>query len=116
MSDGLWKCGLTALFGLLSGALGWAAKQLRARRKSQETERTALREGMLALLHSELYRRYDECQQKGFASVDDLQNLEYLYHPYHALGGNGTGTELYGRVTKMPTSPPNAAQEIKNAG
>ena len=116
MSDGLWKYGLTALFGVLSGALGWAAKQLRARREARESERAALREGLLALLHSELYRRYDECQQKGFASVDDLKNLEYLYRPYHALGGNGTGTELYGRVKKMPAAPPNAMKESKNAG
>lgn len=116
MNDGLWKYGLTALFGMLSGTLGWAAKRLRARRKSQEAQQAALRDGMLALLHSELYRRYDECFQKGFASVDDLQNLEYLYRPYHALGGNGTGTELYARVTKMPTSPPSAAQEYKKAG
>lgn len=109
MIDGLWKCGLTALFGALTGVLGWAAKRIRARRREQSAERAALREGMLALLHSELYRRYGECLQKGCASMDDLKNLEYLYRPYHALGGNGTGTELYTRVTKMPTEPPQKA-------
>lgn len=109
MIDGLWKCGLTALFGALSAALGWAAKRLRARRREQFAERAALREGMLALLHSELYRQCGECLQKGCASVDDLQNLEYLYRPYHALGGNGTGTELYTRAIKMPTEPPQKA-------
>ena len=29
-------------------------------------------------------------------------NLEYLYRSYHALGGNGTGTELYNRAKALP--------------
>lgn len=69
----------------------------------------AIKEGMLALLHSEIYRGYANCEQKGYASVDDIKNLEYLYRPYHALGGNGTGTELFERVKKMPTEPPRTA-------
>ncbi len=28
-------------------------------------------------------------------------NIEYLYRGYHALGGNGTGTELYERVKEL---------------
>lgn len=109
MTNGLLGYGLTALFGALSGVLGWAAKRVRARRREQSAERAALREGMLALLHSEIYRRYGECMQKGCASVDDKKNVEYLYGPYHTLGGNGTGTELYARMIKMPTEPPQKA-------
>lgn len=28
--------------------------------------------------------------------------LKYLYDSYHALGGNGTGTELYNRAKALP--------------
>ena len=38
-------------------------------------------------------------------SVKDIENLGYLYPPYHALGGNGTGTELFERVKHMPAKP-----------
>ena len=31
-----------------------------------------------------------------------MRNLEYLYRSYHALGGNGTGTELYNRAKALP--------------
>ena len=31
-----------------------------------------------------------------------MRNLEYLYRSYHALGGNGTGTELYNRAKGLP--------------
>ena len=34
--------------------------------------------------------------------MEALKNIEYLYNAYHALGGNGTGTELYQRVQKLP--------------
>ena len=31
-----------------------------------------------------------------------LTNIGYLYDSYHALGGNGTGTELYNRAKALP--------------
>lgn len=34
--------------------------------------------------------------------TDAMRNLEYLYRSYHALGGNGTGTELYNRAKALP--------------
>ena len=48
---------------------------------------------------------YIDCERKGYASVKDIENLGYLYPPYHALGGNGTGTELFERVKHMPAKP-----------
>ncbi|MFU0833863.1 MAG: DUF1043 domain-containing protein [Oscillospiraceae bacterium] len=103
MRDWLIQYWLSAIFGAIMGALGWAFNRLKKRQQEQETEQAAMKEGILALLHSEIYRGYAECEQKGYATVDDIKNLEYLYKPYHALGGNGTGTELFERVKKMPT-------------
>lgn len=86
--------------------MGWAFHHLRSRQKAQEIEQAAIKEGMLALLYDRIYSIYQGCSRKGYAAVDDIKNLEYLYRPYHALGGNGTGTELFERVKKMPTEPP----------
>lgn len=38
----------------------------------------------------------------GYIDTAALKNLEYLYSSYHALGGNGTGTELYTRAKGLP--------------
>ena len=38
---------------------------------------------------------------QGSIDTDGLRNLEYLYRSYHALGGNGTGTELYNRAKAL---------------
>lgn len=40
--------------------------------------------------------------RKGSIDTDAMRNLEYLYRSYHALGGNGTGTELYNRAKALP--------------
>ena len=34
-------------------------------------------------------------------TIEDMKDFEYLYNAYHALGGNGTGTEIYERVKNL---------------
>ena len=99
MQDWIMKYWLQELFALLVGVVGLIFGRLR----KQKVEQAAIKEGMLALLHSEIYRGYAECEHKGFADVHDRENLEYLYRPYHALGGNGTGTDIYNKMRDLPT-------------
>lgn len=103
MGDWLVKYWLGVIFGAVTGAGGWAARTLWKRQKQQQAQQEALKDGMLALMHDRIFAIYEECNRKKHASVEDIRNLEYLYRPYHKLGGNGTGTELYERVKKMPT-------------
>lgn len=99
------KYWLGVLFGLLSGVTGYAARRFYRRRRMRETEHAAMKEGMLALLHSEICRCHAECDRRGYANIHDRENIELLYKPYHALGGNGTGTDLYNRMRHLPTEP-----------
>lgn len=99
---------VTAIIAAFTGAI----KHLYSKQKSQAARQAAVEEGLQALLHDRIYSSYADCKQKGFASVDDIKNLEYLYRPYHALGGNGTGTEIFERVKKMPDRP---AEKEKSA-
>lgn len=105
MQDWIVKYWLQELFALMVGAVGLIFGRLR----KQKTEQAAIKDGMLALLHSEICRCYGECEQKGFADVHDRENMEYLYGPYHALGGNGTGTDLHDKLRDMSTEPPKTA-------
>ena len=91
---------------MLIGKLEGARKKQKSQDESQAQQQEAVKDGLLALMHDRIFAIYAECDQKHYASVEEIRNLEYLYHPYHALGGNGTGTELYERVNKMPTEPP----------
>lgn len=92
------KAIVSSIVAAVMAALTAAVKHVWTRQKAQD-------EGVKALLHDRIYSEYNECLKKGYATVDDIENLEHLYKPYHALGGNGTGTELFERIKKMPAEP-----------
>jgi hypothetical protein len=100
--DWIVKYWLGALFGALTGAMGWAVNRLRKRQKAQEAEQAAIKEGMLALLHDGLFRACSIALTKGRINVDEMDNINYLYKPYATLGGNGTGKRLFERVNQLP--------------
>ena len=59
-------------------------------------------EAVLAMNHDQLYRQGEFYILSGEITVSELKNLEYLYSGYHALGGNGTGTELFEKCKELP--------------
>lgn len=60
------------------------------------------RQAMLALLHDRLYRLCQDYIKQGYVTIDQLDNLMYLWQPYERLGGNGTGKKLYDQVLELP--------------
>ena len=57
---------------------------------------------VLAINHDQLYRQGEFYILSGEITMNELKNLEYLYRGYHALGGNGTGTEIYEKCKELP--------------
>lgn len=105
MQDWIIRYWLEAVFGLIIAGLSIAYRKLSCRMKTakveQERDQCAIREGIKALLWDALYRIYHESIQAGFISIDGMKNAENIYKQYHALGGNGTGTEMYERICKL---------------
>lgn len=107
-------------FGLLCAAVGagfkLVSKKLKERQEEEEARRAqrrkeeearwaeleTLKEGVLALLHDRLYQGCRYHIHNDEITDEEMKNMEYLYSGYHALGGNGTGTELYERIKKLP--------------
>lgn len=89
------------LAGLCSIAFALYRK-LSARVKKEVEEQNLIKEGLLAMLHDRLYQGCRFYLRQGCIDVEGLKNIEYLYISYHELGGNGTGTELYNRVKRLP--------------
>ena len=102
MLDWIIKYWVQWLFGLICAGLGLCYKRLSAKVKAQEEERKAIKAGLLAILHDRLYAECSRYLAQGSIDTDGMRNLEYLYRSYHALGGNGTGTELYNRAKALP--------------
>ena len=66
----------------------------------------ATRKGVRALLRADLIRLYNKYHDDlGYCSVYVKQSLEDEYQQYHALKGNGVGTNLYNALMALPTEP-----------
>lgn len=98
MRDWILKYWVEWLLGCAVGVLSGLYARLRKKARQREDEYKAIKDGQLALLHDRLYSLCMSCLEAGEVTVSALSNIEHLYNAYHALGGNGTGTELYERV------------------
>jgi hypothetical protein len=86
----------------LGGGLIAAVKHLWNKQKAQAERQQAIEDGVKALLFDKILKCCLDCEAKESASVKDRENLEMLYNSYHALNGNGTGTDLYNMVKALP--------------
>lgn len=101
MLEFITKYWLEVAFGLLTCAVSAGFKVTVSKMRDRKLEQDAIKECVLALLHDRLYQVCGYYIHQGEISLSEVKNIEYLYHGYHALGGNGTGTELYERVKEL---------------
>ena len=89
-SSGFWAL-ITAIF------------TTRAARKAEE-KRTddSERQLLIGLAHDRIYGLCSEYIQRGEITLEEYDNLTYLYKPYEKAGGNGTGKRLFEQVEKLP--------------
>lgn len=73
--------------------------------KEVKSDLGSVKAGTQASLRDDLYRVYNECNQKGYASIDERENFENLYDKYHHLGANGVMDNLRKKFLDLPTEP-----------
>lgn len=99
---------------VITGGLGtfcaWVCRRLKAQKneqeaikKEQEAVQVAFRDGLQAILHDRIYQAHRYYTQLGFCPLNDKKNMEYLFRPYAALGGNGTGKQAFEDIMNLPT-------------
>ena len=72
----------------------------------------ATRKGVRALLRADLIRLYNKYHDDlRYCPVYVKQSLEDEYQQYHALKGNGVGTNLYNALMALPTEPPEKKED-----
>lgn len=89
------------LGGLIIAVLSYFLKRISAKVKRLEL----VENGMQALLRDRIIQAYNKCVDRGYCTIYERDNMEKLYASYHALGGNGTITELMKKARVMPTEP-----------
>lgn len=70
--------------------------------KRKSGAKTVMHKAVLALLHDKLYYLCEKHIHAGYITVDELDNLTYLFTPYKEMGGNGTCEQLYNDCKALP--------------
>lgn len=71
--------------------------------KLRSEKASAEKKMLLGLGHDVLYQRLTFYLDRGYIEPDELQNVEFVFRPYTALGGNGVIKVLYEKVLELPT-------------
>ena len=88
-------CGIPSLIGaIFVSAVNYV--------KLKNSSYKLIKDGVIAILHNKIYTLGKQYIAQEHISVEALDDFEHLYNAYHALGGNGTGTEIYKRVKELP--------------
>ena len=87
--------GITVIFAILSPVYKNVKKQM----KKVELVQDAL----MGLLHDRICGLCEVYLKKGFATNEEREQLQVLYTPYKAMGGNHNAESLYEQVMeKLP--------------
>ncbi|EOT42593.1 hypothetical protein ACVN9X_03105 [Enterococcus dispar] len=94
--------GITGFCRLIYKQVKKSREQAQSSRERTEERFRVLEYANVAILHDKIYKQCTVFLEDGWISVDDMENLEYLWRGYKKLGGNGTGETLYKKVLLLP--------------
>ena len=82
------------LFGTIIAAGAFVLKKTIKRQK-------AIENGIRDTLRILILDNYEKCKQEGKISVSRKDAIDSAYNSYHALGGNGTITQVHNEIMGM---------------
>ena len=96
------KYWIEALFGVIAAALGAGYAKISKRLKDEKKRNEAIENGVRDLLRMHILDAYDRCKAAGSISVSRKDAIDSAYTSYHALGGNGTITQVHNELMGLP--------------
>lgn len=97
------------LVKMINGAIVDRREHDEKRFSSLETLTELLAKGQIATLHDRVYAEGERLLQRGWVTIDELNNFQYLFDAYQDLGGNGTGEVIYTHVSQLEVVDGNTA-------
>lgn len=89
----------TAVTIILTSMMGYVTVALNRRSVLKNSTADAVK----ILLRKEIREAYNSATQKGYVTLDDIEEMEEIYRIYHdELEGNGTGTRLFNSFMALP--------------
>lgn len=93
-----WLQIVLAVFSSVLASSGlWAYLMKKSEKKDVKTEM------LIGLAHDRIVYLGMKYIERGYITQDEYENLrEYLYDPYHKIGGNGSAERVMKEVDKLP--------------
>lgn len=102
MWEWLVKYWLEVLFGLVTAGVGIALRRISKALQKEKLRNQAIEDGVRDILRMQILDTYEKCTQAGKISVSRKDAIDSAYKSYHALGGNGTITQVHNEIMEMP--------------
>lgn len=93
-----------SLIGVPTVVLALYAVVWRAIKKTREDNK-AIKQGIQAMLRSQMISEWNKWSEKGYAPIYARQNFENCWEQYHTLGANGVMDDIHVRFFQLPTEP-----------
>ena len=89
-------------FGLIVAGLTAGYARISKRLQDEKTRNQAIENGVRDILRMQILDTYERCKVAGTISVSRKDAIDSAYNSYHALGGNGTITQVHNELMGMP--------------
>ncbi len=103
-----WSTILTAVISSLGGGglvslITFFVTRADKKKEKEEANGTAQSRMLKGLAHDRICFLGECYLRRGYITKDEYENLhDYLYEPYHDLGGNGTAEKIIKEVDELP--------------
>lgn len=95
------KYWLEVLFGGVTAGIGIILRRISKKLENERKRNEAIENGVKDILRIQILDTYDRCKQAGVISVARKDAINSAYESYHALGGNGTITQVHNEIMAM---------------
>lgn len=96
------KYWLEAVFGLIVAGLTAGVTRINKKLKEEKGRNQAIENGVRDILRMQILDTYERCKVSGTITVSRKDAIDSAYNSYHALGGNGTITQVHNELMGMP--------------
>ena len=102
MLEFIMKYWLECVFGLIVTGLTAGVTRINKKLKEERVRNQAIENGVRDILRMQILDTYERCKAAGEISVSRKDAIDSAYKSYHALGGNGTITQVHNELMEMP--------------
>ena len=95
------KYWLEVLFGGVTAGISIVLRKISKKLENERKRNVAIENGVKDILRIQILDTYDRCKQAGVISVARKDAINSAYESYHALGGNGTITQVHNEIMTM---------------